>query len=239
MARSFTTNQQLTNASAVLTAAPLTMAAWGNRSSSANNHPILMLSTNSFFDYFALWYRETNKVDFDAVQGASGAPATSTTSISSSGWHHFAGVASSASSRSIYVDGVNENTNSTTSTPSGVNYTQIGSLAGVVYMEGLIAEAAIWSEALDAGEIAALAKGVSPLMVRPSALAAYWPLVGRTSPEIDLVGGFNLTLVNSPPAAEHSRIIMPPRLRPVTKIAAAAGSAAPAFVHHRKMQKAA
>lgn len=78
-----------------------------------------------------------------------------------------------------------------------------------VFADGRVAEAAIWNVALTASEVAALAKGVSPLQIRPASLQAYWPLIGRQSPEPDWVGGFNLTLTNAPANAAHVPV-MPP-----------------------------
>ncbi|HUY68593.1 MAG TPA: hypothetical protein VMV79_04765 [Alphaproteobacteria bacterium] len=52
--------------------------------------------------------------------------------------------------------------------------------------DGKIAEVALWNGVvLNASEAAALAKGVSPLFMRPSALALYYPLTGLGSGEPD------------------------------------------------------
>ncbi len=77
-------------------------------------------------------------------------------------------------------------------------------------LTGNLAEVGIWNVSLTAAELAILSKGYSPLFVGPSALVAYWPIVGRTSPEINLVGGGNGTLTGTANAA-HPRIIMPSR----------------------------
>lgn len=81
-----------------------------------------------------------------------------------------------------------------------------------LYFSGDIAEAAIWSAALTAEEFAVLAAGASPLLVRPGALVNYWPIVGRHGPEIDLVGGNDLT-VNGAVASDHPRMFYPARSR--------------------------
>ena len=74
-------------------------------------------------------------------------------------------------------------------------------------MNGRIAEAAVWNTDLTADEIASLgADRVSPLLIRPDNLIAYWPIIGRTSPEINLMGSGNLTLGGSPATADHCRI---------------------------------
>lgn len=94
---------------------------------------------------------------------------------------------------------------------SGANtYIGYNAGAGANGIDGLIAEAAVWNVDLTAGEMAILGKGFSPLFVRPNSLVAYWPLIGRTSPEIDVVGGFNGTLTGTG-TAPHPRVIMPSR----------------------------
>lgn len=56
---------------------------------------------------------------------------------------------------------------------------------------GNCADLGIWNTALTANEIASLAKGKRPHMVRPKSLVAYWPLDGLQSPEPDLSGNAN------------------------------------------------
>lgn len=64
-----------------------------------------------------------------------------------------------------------------------------GSIVGTGYADGVFAELAYYSDVLSGNEIAALARGISPLSVRPTAITNYWPLWGLHSPEINLVGG--------------------------------------------------
>jgi len=45
-----------------------------------------------------------------------------------------------------------------------------------VVFDGLVAEVAVWNVVLDDSEIAALAQGVSPLLIRSTALVEYWPV---------------------------------------------------------------
>jgi hypothetical protein len=58
-----------------------------------------------------------------------------------------------------------------------------------------------------------LSLGYSPLFVRPQSLVAYWPLIGRNSPELELIGGQGGTLTGTT-QAEHPRIIRPKRRQP-------------------------
>jgi hypothetical protein len=111
---------------------------------------------------------------------------------------HIAAVFAAVDDRRVYLNGGNKVTDDATSkTPAGIDTTSIGrrsTSAPALYASGRIAEAAIYNAALTDDEIAELAAGASPLLVRPDALVAYWPLVGRDYPEPDLVGGFPMSL---------------------------------------------
>jgi len=73
---------------------------------------------------------------------------------------------------------------------------------------GYIAEWAKWNVILTAAEAATLGKGYSPLFIRPNSLLAYIPLIGRNSPETELIGGLSGTVTGAVNIA-HPRIIYP------------------------------
>ena len=133
-------------------------------------------------------------------------------------WGHCGGVFPSATSRTVYFDGTAGGKNTETQDPFGgsaPNRTTVGMRiqgAEGENFSGDIAEAAIWAAALTAEEFAALAAGTSPLLIRPDALVNYYPIIGRHSPEIDLVGGNDLT-VNGATASDHPRMFYPARSR--------------------------
>lgn len=211
MARSFTaaSSQALVHAAAALTAAPMTMACWFNGAGSGSR--TLMSLDDNTADFFLL--RLLTDGNISCLTGDSGSNANSdTTGGSSNGaWNHAAGVWAAANSRTAYLNGAAASASTTSVTPSAITQTQIGRLwAATQHMDGLIAEAAIWSVALDAAEIAGLAKGVCPLLIRPTSLVGYWPLFGNESPEPDRwKNRFDLTLVNAPTKADHPRIYYP------------------------------
>src|SRR3990167_536919 len=84
---------------------------------------------------------------------------------------------------------------------------------GAGYHDGRVAEVGFWKRILTSDERALLAKGGSPLAL-PGSRLAYWPLIGRFSPEIDVVGGFDLTVTGAT-ASPHPRIFYPVRPRAV------------------------
>jgi len=76
--------------------------------------------------------------------------------------------------------------------------------------DGLIAEVGIWDVALTDAEIASLAKGFSPLLVRPQNLKGYWPLWGTGSPERDYSGlGSHATVTGTVNAGNKHPPVMP------------------------------
>lgn len=112
---------------------------------------------------------------------------------------------------SLYINGVASGTSVDSGPRNNAKQLHIGALDvnGPIErtIDGSAAEVAIFSAPLNAGAIAALAKGYSALFY-PANLLFYAPLIGRTSPEIDRVGNLNGTLSGTA-AFAHPRIIMP------------------------------
>lgn len=201
---------------------PLTMACWFN-SDDATIAQVLMALSNTGATTGAYLLRAlgntagdpvaaTKQNDAGTTQGVS-----TTTGYSVNTWHHACGVFTSDTARTAYIDGGSSATVSTPSisdpTADAFNIGAWQDSAGYKqYMSGMIAHAAIWNAALTAAEVASLAKGMDPRQIRPESLIAYWPLVGKAAPEIDIVGGYGLTLSTSAPtAAAHPRVFLPKR----------------------------
>jgi hypothetical protein len=73
---------------------------------------------------------------------------------------------------------------------------------------GAIAELARWDRVLTADERAVLQAARCPTFV-PRGLVSYLPIIGRTSPEVELIGGEDLPVVGAPLAAGHPRVRYP------------------------------
>ena len=152
---------------------------------------------------------------FSYAAGGDFKEANTTTGYSADTWHHACGVIDSSRNIAVYLNGGSKGTQTpTTGTPGGLDNTVLGALQYVNpalanHLYGALAEVAGWSAVLTDAEVAVLARGYSPLFVRPQSLVAYWPTIGRTSPEIDLVSSYGLTLGNAPAVANHPRIIYP------------------------------
>ena len=112
---------------------------------------------------------------------------------STSVWHQYVLThdRSSASNLPVlYIDGVAQtiNTNSSTHTgsytPPGVAYLIGNRAASNRALNGILAEVAMWSVALDAAEANALGKGFSPSRVRPDSIIEYFPFIRGTLSQV-------------------------------------------------------
>ena len=249
MARVFNgTSQYLSRASAVVGAAPLTMACWFYSTSAAALQTIMEVSRTGAAgttDKYRIILRGDLAAGSKTLQAQQipGFLATTTAQYSINQWHHGCGVFASASSRTAYIDGGNAGTDTTSGTVGTLGQTLIGtawdssnSTFGA-FFSGRIAEAAIWDVELTAAEVAALARRYTPLQIRPQSLVAYWPLGGRYG-QFDLdrwKSSLNMTPTNSPTWADHDRIIYP---QPVVwpQRVAAAGGATPWLYARRRSQ---
>jgi len=123
-------------------------------------------------------------------------------------WFHAAGVFTSLSSRSVYLNGTSASTAGTI-TQASLTELAIGAQQGPstgTYENpwfGNIAEFGIWNVALTAAEISSLSKGMACNLIRPQSLVFYAPLVRDL---IDERSGLTITNVNSATVANHPRI---------------------------------
>lgn len=118
-----------------------------------------------------------------------------------------------AGSGKLYLNGIEDH--SMTSIYSMTNTTcpfTIGTDSSAFWtaVDGLIAEAAVWDAALSPAEALALAKGVSPQLIRRASLKGYWPLHGTGSPERDYSGnGAHATIQGTVNAGTRHAPVMP------------------------------
>lgn len=220
---------------AIIEAVPLTFACWFNRDVTSGELTLVAVSHDSFNHFFQLLTLGTGSgSNVDMVQragaGSTEARATSATGYTIDTWHHAAGTiytdTTEADRRQAFIDGVGGSIDTEVQAiPTSANLQQTSIAAnntGGQPFGGFIAEVGIWNVRLSDGAIAALAEGVSPILVRSDALVAYWPLIGRYSPEIDLIGGIDMTLTGSPANVAHPAMIYPRRPHIITAPAAAA-----------------
>lgn len=208
MARSFNgSSDHLTASSAVVTAAPLTIAAWFYATAMGNQDVASIGDTAGDGNYFRLNLRSVGGIE----AWANSAKAITSSNWAQNVWSHACGVFTTSTSRAAFLNGASKGTDTTSATPAGLDSTSIGRLVRLnptVFFSGRIAEVGVWNAALSDDEVASLAKGYSPALIRPMSLVAYWPLIGHTSPEQDVRGGTHLTVTGAT-AAAHCPIIYP------------------------------
>ena len=170
----------------------ISIAAWINPDTSSATDNILGCYKNSGgFEGYALRYVEAgpNISFWDGTSERAGP--TITTGL----WQHVM-VAADGTTGTMWVDSSNNSITFASMTGSGVDK-WIGALdpsSTTEPMDGKLSDLAVWDVKLTTAEHDMLAVGISPLMVRPGSLIAYWPLIrGGTNGAIDVVGGINGT----------------------------------------------
>lgn len=219
MARGFTraSSHYLEYAGAVGSAPSLTFALWFNSVASTGTSTMIGLyNSASNINNYRLETGSAAQILVAFHAGPTGsAQATGVATWTTNTWNHAAckfvtdGVGN-CNDVSVFLNGANKITNNT-SVPhaTGLNRTSIGrrgtSTAGS-YMDGRIAEVAIWSMALSDAQIAQLAKGIRPWKIEWASLIGYWPLWGTHTTEIDLAQVPHGMTVNSAVAASHAPV---------------------------------
>lgn len=163
---------------------------------------------------------------FAVASGGTAGIAVGATTVSAAVDYAVVAVFRSATDRELYVEGVSDATNTTSVsvTLSNLSRVRIGGtiptgVTVIQFWDGGCAEMAVYNAEWSLADIAAHAKRVSPLLIRPQNLVFYAPLVRDF---IDLKG-LALTNTGGATVAAHPRIIMPPPRRFWT-VPAAGGS---------------
>ncbi len=142
--------------------------------------------------------------------------AISGSTISDTNTWHALGLTFESDTLTGYFDGASDGTNTggTTFTPTDREF-RIGfanRLGGYEYpADAAIADVAIWDVVLTAAEMVSYAKGQRPTQIRPESLVAFWPLIGKSSPEPEIIKKLEGTITGTVNAYAHSRIVVPRR----------------------------
>jgi len=200
--------------SAVVSSYPLTISAWAMFSSFPASGIARVASLGKSSDgqnYVEVDYLSADG-HFRFVTNNNGANqlAEGTLAISTNVWYHLCAVhpgVDGTSSCFLYTNGGDKQTGAPVgaNSPIGLNRTDIAALniVGVdtsTTFPGRLADVAFWNVALTDAEVLALSTGVRPNKIRPSNLAAYWPLDGLASPEPDLSGNKNNGTITGTPS---------------------------------------
>lgn len=207
--------------SSPVTDVPLSMSCLFNSDNSGARQTLMWNGDkDSGSHYFMLWLDGADQISTNAVvateRSGNEGQATSSGSYTAGTWHQGGAVYTSHTSRTAYIDGA---AGSPETTDTGVinasdriSIGRAGDNSPDWYMDGKIAEAAIWNVALTDAEMAILGAGKSPLFVRPGSLVFYDRLIRLDAGDDthDMIGGRTMTGFGVPTnPGIHPRIIMP------------------------------
>lgn len=144
--------------------------------------------------------------------GAGGHEAIGATTMSTGVWNHIAAVwTASGTGMLVYLNGAQDGQdttstmNTTADTANGWTFGARG--GGSNPLDGDMCEMAMFTGILTADQIAALAKGASPLLVAPSKIAGWWPTFASTDNQVDFSkNSNNLVLVGTLASANHAPV---------------------------------
>lgn len=194
-------SSQRLSMSAPLTGGPWTFAIWYRPTTVAVSNGLL--TPASATQYAALGYTYlSQRTSYFTSGGESDAPASTGNT-----WQHYAVYQGASGGQAIaYRNGVAGNTVNTVFTGATVTQWIIGALlisnAYYDHMNGMLANIGVWQAQLTAEQIGALAKGISPRLVRPQYLRLYAPMIRAVT---DLRQARTITRINGPTAGAHPR----------------------------------
>lgn len=223
---------------------PMTFAAWFKPSSlpgAGNVATLISICNAGSTPYFGLVLNGDNSdyVEARTYDGSYAAAATSA-APSTGTWYHGCAVFRANNDRSVFLDGGNEGTYSTSENPFGLSYIgvacRIANSGLTELFAGELAEVAVWDVGLSDDEVESLADGYSPKFIRPGSLVFYLPMVRTYTP--DVIGNEAMTAVGTPTVgAAHSPSIFPIEPYRVEQGAAAAGISIPTVLNlHRRFR---
>ena len=181
----------------------ITMACWIKLTDNVSSDMNVMgySPTDDDSEGFNLILRSApNRVGLLLRDSGGSSHATSTATLVVGNWYHACVVNAATNSRFAYTNGASKGSNTSTKTVNGAASIYFGTSGGNTrYLSNTyIAQPAVWDTALSENEILMLAKGLSPLKVKPTSLCFYAPYFGRDTSDIDIINGNILTILNSP-----------------------------------------
>lgn len=139
-------------------------------------------------DQLFVYFTTGNQIKVD-VPYVAGILTGSTVLTDTTDWHRW-GLTRSGNTWTLYLDGAVDGTATNSASQSTGAALHLGYAPGSgSRWVGDLAEYAGWTAALDAAEMVAYNKRVSPIFLRPASCVWYAPLWGRHNPELDLRGG--------------------------------------------------
>ena len=232
-------SEHLTAASTPVTGFPLTISLWFNPDDvTTGNEIISIVDASAASDWISIGARGDQGGDplRLRVRRSSDSYVLSSGSFSANQWQHACCVieGTGANQAHIFLDGSKDS--GTVSTPINLDSISIGRLGDSSpsnYTNGSLAEIGIWAVALTDAEVACLAAGFAPPLMRPQSLEFYAPLVRE---DVELIGGLSFSTGGTPTVDDHPRIILPSSNIGVFNHAAAGGGAEPLSAFFQETQ---
>jgi len=201
--------------SAPVTDFPFTFSCWFKATTSTANMQLMAIADKDAPNYWNRLFTTTaNNIRCQTRAGGPNQHGTTSNTFSDGAWHHALGVWPDYASRTAVLDGDygSAGTNSITMAIDNMDRVSLGRLGDsspAAYYDGAMAEVAIYNAALDQAHGEMLAKGISPLLVKPENLTLYMPLNMPAGDEFDYVGLMTLTDYNSVTETDHPRVYNP------------------------------
>ena len=132
--------------------------------------------------------------------GGGASEAYGTTTIAPGTWYLAGHTWISSTSRTLWLNGVNEVTDTNSRTITGINSGTDGAAGDSSpsdYYDGDLAEVAIWDGQLTSDDWLSLNAGMAMDEIKPDKILHYWEILGSTSPEIDTIGGAGATVTGT------------------------------------------
>lgn len=216
MARSFASasSQYLEKTGLSFSSPPYTIACWF-KVTTFNTGVMVSLDGATGNWIFELYATSGSKLGFYAEPNGPGAVnLVGGTTLSSGTWYHAAAV-TTAGDHQFWLNGSSEGTSTLPANITGATQVHVSAnrYSGAIgsYLNGQVCEVGVWNARLTTAEVASLARGFTPLEIRPALLVAYYPLGGHHG-QFDLDRWKNkhdLTPSGSPTWADHPRVIYP------------------------------
>lgn len=211
MAYDFNATADLTAVGSPFTAHPATLACWYYPDTITTGRcPISIGLAGGTGNLFSIEVQANTGFVIARLIGASGAQnrtVTTTTGVTTNAWSHVGGVFASLTSRTAYINGIGTTATDSGAEPANLNRICIGARfngSAGLNADGKIAEAAMWNVALTQEEMAALAKGFSPSLIRPDNLVVHVPLVRNIT---EMRDGYSFAANTTITVFEHPRRI--------------------------------
>jgi hypothetical protein len=208
-ARSFNGSSNYISAFPSVTANPLSISAWVYLNSTSGTQDVVSIGKTIDANNYAVIRLSSSKWTATVNFNGTTITATGTLTLAANIWYHVCATITSGNSGAATVTIYTNGGDAQTGTPSGsgtltgINAADIAAtnIGGTIsnYLNGYIADVAMWNVALSSGNVASLAAGVRPNGVQGGSLQAWWPLDGSSNQaEVDRSANLNNGVVVGP-----------------------------------------